>query len=76
MSKSKSEIRAATVSSTVVDASDHTHGDPSELRQEDDVLLAQLGYKAEFRREFSVSTPEVMFFGRRHRLHKRTYAVM
>ncbi|KAI0940376.1 hypothetical protein AcW1_005133 [Taiwanofungus camphoratus] len=54
MSKSKSEIRAATVSSTVVDASDHTHGDPSELRQEDDVLLAQLGYKAEFRREFSL----------------------
>ena len=32
-----------------------TNGSLLSLRHADDALLAQLGYKAEFRREFSVS---------------------
>jgi hypothetical protein len=33
----------------------HTHPDHSEVVHADNVLLAKLGYKSEFKREFSVS---------------------
>jgi len=41
---------------TTVDValSKDSHGDVDALRHADDVLLAELGYKAEFKREFSV----------------------
>jgi len=57
MSNSKGEKQAVATSTTVpVDpTTDDHHPNLSELRRADDVLLAQLGYKAEFRREFSVS---------------------
>ncbi|EPT00889.1 hypothetical protein FOMPIDRAFT_1121835 [Fomitopsis schrenkii] len=44
----------ATSTAVPVDAhTDHHHPDLSELRHADDALLAQLGYKSEFKREFS-----------------------
>ena len=53
----KSDKKTAVTSTAIaVDGhTDHHHPDLSELRHADDVLLAQLGYKSEFKREFSVS---------------------
>ncbi|KZT70231.1 amino acid transporter [Daedalea quercina L-15889] len=51
----ESEKKSVTTSTAVpVDhQTDHHHPDLSELRHADDALLANLGYKSEFKREFS-----------------------
>lgn len=54
--KTSEKQGVATSTAVAVDAhTDHHHPDLSELRHADDALLAQLGYKSEFKREFSVS---------------------
>lgn len=59
----KSEKQNVVTSTSVaVDThTDHHHPDLSELRHADDALLAQLGYKSEFKREFSVSTSTLSY---------------
>ena len=53
----KDEKHISTASAIPVESSDSHHSDISELRHADDLLLAKLGYKAEFKREFSVGIP-------------------
>jgi hypothetical protein len=48
-----SEKEKATVNTVDVSHTSDSH-DVNALRHADDVLLAELGYKAEFKREFSV----------------------
>ena len=55
MATSKSSVKSAT---GVVVQEKATHGDNESIltiRHADDALLAQLGYKSQFKREFSVS---------------------
>lgn len=50
----KSDKEITTVHTTNVSQGGQSH-DIDSLRHADDVLLAELGYKSEFKREFSVS---------------------
>ena len=52
MSVDEKNATAVSAYSTSID-----HENLSAVKHADDVLLAQLGYKSEFKREFSVSRP-------------------
>ena len=52
MSDSQEKQSATTITQ---EAGHHHHESLTEVRHADDVLLAKLGYKSEFKREFSVS---------------------
>ena len=52
MSVDEKNATAVSAYSTSID-----HENLSAVKHADDVLLAQLGYKSEFKREFSVSCP-------------------